>query len=104
MFSGGNPSLCIPGANSPAGSQLSPVEKARSGLFVAALSLWLMLLSSVAAPAKSDLCAETARGIIRCLKHCVKGALGVEKAANARGAVRLGRGLGGFEVNTQSHD
>lgn len=47
---------------------------------------------------------QRAKGIIRCLKYCVKVALGIEKAVNAKRAVRLGRGLGGFEVNTQSHD
>lgn len=56
------------------------------------------------ARAKSDVCAERAKGIIRCLKYCVKVALGIEKAVNAKRAVRLRRGLGGFEVNTQSHD
>lgn len=47
---------------------------------------------------------QRAKGIIRCLKYCVKVALGIEKAVNAKRAVRLRRGLGGFEVNTQSHD
>lgn len=56
------------------------------------------------ARAKSDVCAERAKGITRCPKYCVAPALGVEKAVNAIRAVRLGRGLGGFEVNTQSHD
>lgn len=43
------------------------------------------------ARARSDLCAETAKGIIRRLKYCVKVMLDIGKAVNATRAVRLGR-------------